>query len=250
MSFISDPDTIPAPRGGELANFTPPDERQQSRDFDKVLTALRELRTHVLATAGTITEVTGSAPIAVANGTTAPAVSVAAATTNAPGSMSAADKTKLDALLAASYGETSEFNETGSAIVLTSKSLGYRWITGGSGLVKGTGFVTWDDTAAPGGKRLTIGASGAGTYLVVASFAGVLAAHADLSMDIYKNAGAMANITCDFHVTEDASYVAGSAVGVLTLAAGDTLSMYFQSSTDTNTFTIKHGNISIVRVAP
>ena len=45
---------------------------------------------------GTVTEVTGTAPIAVATGTTTPVVSIAAATTLVPGSMSAADKTKLD----------------------------------------------------------------------------------------------------------------------------------------------------------
>jgi hypothetical protein len=47
---------------------------------------------------GTVTEVTGTAPIAVATGTSTPVVSIAAATTLVPGSMSAADKTKLDGL--------------------------------------------------------------------------------------------------------------------------------------------------------
>jgi hypothetical protein len=45
---------------------------------------------------GTVTSVTGTAPISVATGTTTPVVSIAAATTSAAGSMSAADKTKLD----------------------------------------------------------------------------------------------------------------------------------------------------------
>jgi hypothetical protein len=44
---------------------------------------------------GTVTEVTGTAPIAVANSTTTPVVSIAAASGSAPGSMSAADFTKL-----------------------------------------------------------------------------------------------------------------------------------------------------------
>lgn len=45
---------------------------------------------------GTVTQVTGTAPIQVTNGTTTPAVSITAATTSAAGSMSAADKAKLD----------------------------------------------------------------------------------------------------------------------------------------------------------
>ena len=45
---------------------------------------------------GTVTSVTGTAPISVATGTTTPVVSIAAATTSAAGSMSASDKSKLD----------------------------------------------------------------------------------------------------------------------------------------------------------
>ena len=47
-------------------------------------------------TTGTVTGVTGTAPISVATGTSTPVVSIAAATTSAAGSMSAADKIKLD----------------------------------------------------------------------------------------------------------------------------------------------------------
>jgi hypothetical protein len=48
---------------------------------------------------GTVTGVTGTAPI-VSSGGTAPAISITAATTGAAGSMSAADKTKLDGIAA------------------------------------------------------------------------------------------------------------------------------------------------------
>lgn len=47
---------------------------------------------------GTVTSVSGTAPISVANGTTTPAVSISAATTSAAGSMSASDKSKLDGI--------------------------------------------------------------------------------------------------------------------------------------------------------
>jgi hypothetical protein len=160
---------------------------------------------------------------------------------------------RMDAIEAAgvnlpSFGETYEYNETGSVLTLTTQATPYRWITGATGAVKGSPYVTWDNAAAPTGKRLVIGASGAGKYLVTASFAGNLAKHSDLSMDVYKNAAAAENITCDFHVTEDAAYVAGSASGILDLAAGDTVSMWFSASVGTNAFTIKHGNITLVRL--
>lgn len=45
---------------------------------------------------GTVTSVTGNLPISVANGTTTPAISIAAATTSAAGTMSSTDKTRLD----------------------------------------------------------------------------------------------------------------------------------------------------------
>ena len=48
---------------------------------------------------GTVTGVTGTAPI-VSSGGTAPAISISAATTSAAGSMSSADKTKLDGIAA------------------------------------------------------------------------------------------------------------------------------------------------------
>lgn len=47
---------------------------------------------------GTVTNVSGTAPIAVATGTTTPVISISAATTLTAGSMSAADKTKLDGI--------------------------------------------------------------------------------------------------------------------------------------------------------
>jgi hypothetical protein len=53
---------------------------------------------------GTVTGVTGTAPIA-SSGGTAPAISITAATTGAAGSMSAADKTKLDAITGTNTGD-------------------------------------------------------------------------------------------------------------------------------------------------
>lgn len=64
---------------------------------DLLYTILDELQNNTPAS-GTVTSVTGTAPIAVATGTTTPVISITAATTLAAGSMSAADKTKLDGI--------------------------------------------------------------------------------------------------------------------------------------------------------
>ena len=53
----------------------------------------------------TVTDVTGTAPIVSSGGST-PAISITAATTSNPGSMSAADKTKLDAATASATNST------------------------------------------------------------------------------------------------------------------------------------------------
>ncbi|MDD3875188.1 MAG: DUF1566 domain-containing protein, partial [Bacteroidales bacterium] len=55
-------------------------------------------------TSGTVSSVSGNAPISVATGTTTPVISIAAATTSTAGSMSAADKTKLDAITGTNTG--------------------------------------------------------------------------------------------------------------------------------------------------
>ena len=53
---------------------------------------------------GTVTNVSGNAPLSVTSPTTTPTISISAATTSAPGSLSAADKLKLDGLASgASY---------------------------------------------------------------------------------------------------------------------------------------------------
>jgi hypothetical protein len=59
---------------------------------------------------GTVTSVTGAAPITVGGTATDPVIGISAATTLAAGSMSAADKTKLNALPSALALPVSEAN--------------------------------------------------------------------------------------------------------------------------------------------
>ena len=96
------------------------------------------------AVSGGVTNVTGTAPI-VSSGSTTPAISITAATTSAAGSMSSADKTKLDAISGTNTGD--------QTITLT-------------GEVTGTGSGSFAATLANGAvidKVLTGYTSGAGT---------------------------------------------------------------------------------------
>jgi hypothetical protein len=118
---------------------------------------------------GTVTGVTGTAPI-VSSGGTAPAISITAATTGAAGSMSAADKTKLDGIQAGAQvnvGTNLSKSSTATDVSLNSST--------GSGVNIGTvttsvaGVMTAADKTkldgiAPGAQAGTVtSVSGTGT---------------------------------------------------------------------------------------
>lgn len=73
---------------------------------DALVPSQKAVKTYVDAHAGggSVTSVSGTAPIVSSGGTT-PAISIAAATAGAAGSMSAADKTKLDAITGTNTGD-------------------------------------------------------------------------------------------------------------------------------------------------
>jgi hypothetical protein len=87
-------------------------------------------------TSGTVTDVSGTAPIVSSGGNT-PAISISAATTSAAGSMSAADKTKLNAMTGTSAGQMLYWN--GTTWVLVAAGLN------GQILQYKNGIPTWVD---------------------------------------------------------------------------------------------------------
>ena len=113
------------------------------------------------ASSGTapVTSVTGTAPISSSGGNT-PAISISAATTAAAGSMSAADKAKLDGLgTAASAASTDFLPSTFTAAALTygaTTTLDMAALTGGYRTLSLTGDVTFATSNRASGRQVTI----------------------------------------------------------------------------------------------
>lgn len=139
------------------------------------------------------------------------------------------------------YGSANEANEAGSDIVLTTAASMYPWITGTPGPCAGP--VSWDDT----NKRLVIGAGGAGVYAAHASGAGTLSGAADIEAAIFVNE-VESILRVDQAVAVQATYQPFSVGGLLTLAAGDYVSLRMSSGTNSRTWAMRHCQFSIVRV--
>ncbi len=86
---------------GSIASLALADSATQPGDNISTLTNDAGYTTNL----GTVTSTSGTAPIQIATGTTTPVISIDAATTLLPGSMSASDKTKLDAITGTNTGD-------------------------------------------------------------------------------------------------------------------------------------------------
>jgi hypothetical protein len=106
---------------------------------------------------GTVTGVTGTAPI-VSSGGTAPAISISAATQSAAGSMSSADKTKLDGIATGATANTGTVTSVG--------------ITAGTGIsvsgspVTGSGSITVTNSS----PDQTVALTGAGNVSITGTY--------------------------------------------------------------------------------
>ena len=87
---------------------------------------------------GGVTGVSGTAPI-VSTGTTTPAISITAATTSAAGSMSAADKTKLDGIATAATNYTHPTGDGNLHVIATSTTNSGKVLTAGAS----AGSLSW-----------------------------------------------------------------------------------------------------------
>ncbi len=186
-------------------------------------------------------ELAGEIPVA--NGGTG-----AATAANARTALDVYSKAESAALLGLppSFGGAYEFNEVGSALVLSSKLVVYKHITSQAGTLKGAPYITFDSGA--GNKHLVVGASGAGVYLLNCVFSGTLNMAADIDAMIKVNSTIQNNLRSDQAVATQAKYQTGAITGLVTLAAGDTVSLWFGASEDAATWSVKHVNLTLVRI--
>ena len=92
---------------------------------------------------GTLTDVTGTAPVVSSGGTT-PAISITAASTGAAGSMSAADKIKLDGIATAATNYTHPTGDGNLHVIATSTTNSGKVLTAGAS----AGSLSWATPAS------------------------------------------------------------------------------------------------------
>lgn len=193
--------------------------------------------TNLPATGGAVTSVTGSAPVTSTGGTT-PVIGISAATTSAPGSMSAADKTKLDGIAAgAEVNVNADWNaSSGDAQILNKPTLGTAaaaattdFATAAQGSKADTAVQSVTGTApitSSGGTTPAIGISAATT-----SAAGSMSAADKLKLDGVQ-AGAQVNVGTDLSYTASSRLLASSTGADVTLPEATTSAAGLLSSTD------------------
>ena len=123
---------------------------------------------------GTVTSVTGSGAISVATGTTTPAISIAAATTSVPGTMSAADKTKLDGIATGATAYTHPTGDGNLHVPATSTTNSGKVLTAGAT----AGSLSW---AAPVATTANLQINSLGVGTAAAGTAGDIRATGDVT---------------------------------------------------------------------
>lgn len=119
---------------------------------DSVLSAIQKLNGNVAAAvAGSVTAVTGTAPIVSSGGAT-PALSISPATTSAAGSLSSADKTKIDSITVNSATVVRKLVRNNSGVTIAKGQAVYQ--TGSSGV---TITVALADASAEATASQTLG---------------------------------------------------------------------------------------------
>jgi len=214
---------------------------------------------------GTVTNVTGTAPIAVATGTTTPVVSIAAATTLVPGSMSAADKTKLDGVATGATANATDAQlrdrstHTGTQTLATISDAGTlagKSTITSSDITDGT-IVDGDISASAAIATSKISGLGGAATLNVGTTAGTVAAGDDSRFT--PKATVIGGQSAGSQVNEPATATSllTSTVTVPACAAGDVLMFsaglnFTQNSTQSRnvTFAVKLGATTIISIAP
>lgn len=151
--------------------------------------------------------------------------------------------------LVPAYGELYEVNETGSVVTITTGGIQsgtfYPWATTAAGLVDPSGNVT-ADTA---NDRLVVGSSGAGVYRVAASVSFNATQEREYQLAVHLNGTRVDKLRVDLWFKTEGNDTAGAFSGLVQLVAGDYLDLRFSASLSASSITLKHVNLSAVRVA-
>ena len=194
---------------------------------------------------GTVTEVTGTAPIQVVTGTTTPVISVTAATTTDPGVMTAADKSKLDSVAtgaqvnvpadltyttAADTGTVNCSSGTDATIPAATTSL--------AGLMTATDKTKLDGIPAGGGSQGTV-TNVTGTAPVVITGTSTTTPNVTVSAATTSAAGVMS--AADKTKLDGIATGATANTGTVTSVAGTAPIVITGTATTTPTVTVSTG---------
>jgi len=145
-----------------------------------------------------------------------------------------------------SYGGLYE-NSAGSTITVTTAGTYYGWTTATVGTVAGTGFVT-ADVANATADNLTIGTSGAGTYLVTLSVCYSGTANSTAVGAIHVDGVPQTNITLRRKLGTGGDVGSASATGILKLEVGNVVDLRFTADGNGDTVVVQRVNLAIARI--
>jgi len=194
---------------------------------------------------GTVTDVSGTAPITSSGGAT-PAIGISAATTSAAGSMSAADKTKLDGIAASANNYTHPASHLPSIITQdasnrfvtdTEKST---WNAKQALLVSGTSIKSVNGTSLLASGDLEVGYrnipqnSQSAAYTCVLADAGkhILHPSADTTARTFT---IPANSSVAYPIGTAITFINQVTAGVMTIACNDTMRLAGAGTTGSRT---------------
>jgi len=159
------------------------------------------------------------------------------------------DKVRIDYLgrfsgsVSGCYGGMYVSNESAATVALTTGGTFYPVVASVTeGLVSGPGFVTFDT------DHLVVGTNGAGVYSLRCSFSGILSATDTADFAIFKGTSIQQNMRSDQSVTNQTAYASGCITGLISLVAGDTISLRAACDGGSKTLSVHHMNLNIVRI--
>lgn len=145
-----------------------------------------------------------------------------------------------------SYGQLYE-DGAGSTITVTTAGTFYGWTTASAGLTAGAGFVVADTSNATA-DRLTVGSSGAGTYLVTFSVSYSGTANRTAHWTIFKDGVAQGNVSFERKLGTGGDVGSGSCQGMLALVSGNYLDARVTSDNNGDLVVVNHASLTINRV--